>query len=388
MDPGRWIFPGLALGLAIATKGTAYVFCAPILAAWLIAQWRECGFGSAARVGLIVGTIAVALNAGQLVRNQRTFGDPLGDPAQLKMVSMETYAPGAVVVNAVKNAALHLGTPFDAVNTVLTRAVRAVGHAFHADVDDPSTSVFGDFAVPTTSTHEDYAGNLVFLVLALASMVAAARFPPPLRRYVLCVVGGGLLFAALLKWQPWNARLHSPFFVLAAVPAAVWLAGVLRTPAQLRTIGIALFVAALPWVVLNASRPMVSWRGVGSVFTTPREDQYFVNNPDVGALMRELAHRIADTGCHTIGLKTHENGWEYPLWRLTRSQSVRIEYVDADTGGPTPGVQPRPCLLVTIHPPAAFHIDAHEWPRVLHLGAFDLFAAAGSLHETGSEVPR
>jgi hypothetical protein len=332
-----------------------------------------------ARTALLVGGVAMVLNASQLTRNERTFGNPLGDPTHLGMVSTETHRPRAILMNAVKNTALHVGTPFDAVNAMLTRAVGAVGRVFHEDIDEPA---FGGFAVPAASTHEDIAGNPVLLLLMLVSVVRDQQVPT--LTAAACRVCGGCVAAircaaqmAAMEYTASDALLRPRSRPCGCLARSRVEHDATPPGSHCRP------VCALPGVVLNASRPMMRWNDVGSVFTTPREDQYFANNPSLRSPMHELAARINDSGCRTIGLKTHENGYEHPLWRLTRAQAVHIEFQDPDVGKP-PSAAPEgqfPCLLVTIRPSSQFTVDAHEWRHVLRVAELDLFERATLSHE-------
>ena len=118
---------GSALGLAIMTKGTAYVFLpCVLLACWWI--------GSAAsrkllllRVPVLVLAILV-LNGPLFVRNYRLSGSPLGFAAPLgddtlRQYSNSRYSASITFANVVKNLSLHVVTPIGAVNREASRLV-------------------------------------------------------------------------------------------------------------------------------------------------------------------------------------------------------------------------------------------------------------------------
>ena len=82
--PGPWVAAilfGAAIGLALLTKGTAYIFVLPLIIWFLIAGIRHGRSGVAAV--LLAGAIAAALNAGHWSRNFVKFGSPLIAPADV-----------------------------------------------------------------------------------------------------------------------------------------------------------------------------------------------------------------------------------------------------------------------------------------------------------------
>src|SRR5262249_10818477 len=129
---------GLALGLAVITKGTGYVFAAPFLAWWAIESsgrrqdGSPTGSPSAMTRGCAraLGSLGVALilagaiNAGHYARNLAWYGAPLGPgrdgPYQY---TNEHHGPLAVLSVAVRNLAVHAATPWPPVNERATSAI-------------------------------------------------------------------------------------------------------------------------------------------------------------------------------------------------------------------------------------------------------------------------
>lgn len=83
-------------------------------------------------------------------------------------------------------------------------------------------------------THEDYAGNgVVFILSCIAVGVAIlTQVGNRIRSFALLLGASSLLFCIFLKWAPWNSRLHTPLFFLAAV-----LVGWMLAPSQLEVLG-------------------------------------------------------------------------------------------------------------------------------------------------------
>ena len=80
---------GTSLGLAILTKGTAYIYAFPFCIWLLLWGIKNLGLRMVKpMVGLLA--IAIAINAGHYLRNFGLFGTPLGSPGDATWLSMPT----------------------------------------------------------------------------------------------------------------------------------------------------------------------------------------------------------------------------------------------------------------------------------------------------------
>jgi hypothetical protein len=138
----------------------------------------------------------------------------------------------------------------------------------------------------------------------------------------MAVTAGFLLFSFLLRWQPWNTRLHLPLFVLWSPFIAAVLS---RNQRFASCLAIGLLISASPWVVHNKSRPLTgSW----NIFNTSRINLYFSNRIELRDPYTEATDFIRPQKCSQVGLLLDD--WEYPLWVLLRRNNnigVRITYV-------------------------------------------------------------
>src|SRR5207249_1734049 len=93
---------GGTLGLALATKGTAFVFAAPILA-WhlqpLVGALKQRRLSSVMPF-LVLPLLVLALNAGYASRNMAMFGSPLGHATEM---SNDEYTPQTLLSNVMRN---------------------------------------------------------------------------------------------------------------------------------------------------------------------------------------------------------------------------------------------------------------------------------------------
>src|SRR5262249_19235267 len=128
---------GLACGLALLTKGTAYTFCAPFLLWLAISTFRRL---KARAFSPLLGAPAIALlvNRPYFVRNIQTFHWPLGPgqenasgPYAAGPYNNATYSPAAVASNLIKNAALELIIPWQPWDDALDSTVRTLHRILH-----------------------------------------------------------------------------------------------------------------------------------------------------------------------------------------------------------------------------------------------------------------
>ena len=351
---------GAALGLALLTKGTSYLFAPPLIVA--LAPWRSIR-GPALKPALACGLLALLLNAPHYARNLETFGGPLGPSApgrgqtlddQQQLLSAR-FGPEVLAFNLVWNVGLHLGTPSAAINGGLERALAAITRRLGADPADPSLSALGKpVRIGLPVPDEDTAGNLVqaLLIGALLPVVTRRAWTSGRRDVVLlaaALLAGFLLFSALLRWQPHHSRLELPLFVLWAPLVALALE---RHRRALIAAALAMVVWAWPFLVLNVSHPLLGER---TVFNLSRTEQYFQQAPVKLAPFTGAVEQVRLTGCVQVGLLLNWYDWEYPFWALlpeVRAPGGRWEHVGvANTTRRLLGRRPpfEPCALIELN---------------------------------------
>ena len=380
---------GAAVGVALATKGTAYLLAAPFLAAAgvaalsRIARRREPQRRVWAAGLMAAAALVVLPNVGFWWRNARVLGSAVGSayevvrPSSFLALGLQK-APALAASQILRSTVLQMGqlrmagmrgsTLVDTLVAATARAHSGLG----IGVNEPAISgpsPFSDAEWPLLN-HEDTApSTATFLIVAVATVLALARRSLPGRRAVLGIFALGwaawILVALLVRWMPWNARLQLPALVLLAIPAgAVVAEGLGRVPrAALASL---LVLQALPPLLLNSSRPLLSvsispespiWlqtlvpEGVQSIFTTSRWEDYFRNRPalqaEVEDVMRTVARRCGPGG--VVRLDLDGDAWEYALWVGARrfAPGVRLHM-----GTPRPG-DAAPCAVLRTKCPDA-----------------------------------
>jgi hypothetical protein len=264
----------------------------------------------------------LVLNGPLLVRNYRLSGSPLGFPAPMGDDPLRTYSNGRYSVsitlgNVVKNVALHLATPVEGINQRVTRLIFSTSQRFGLDLDSPASTWRGGFRLNKFSGHEERAGNALQLALIFISclFLFGNRASRTLRLYMLGLFASFVLFCALMRWQPWNARFHLPLFELGMA-----LAGVVfeRKMPRYALIGIAclLLLAAFPLVLMNSLRPLLSVRSP-SIFSQSRTETYFADSHRWQLhSYRDAAAFLDSTNCNSVGLDSSFDDFDYPMFAL------------------------------------------------------------------------
>lgn len=352
---------GTALGLAILTKATAYLFAAPFLL-WLAYSLIRSRRTQGVRAILLILLVTMAMNLAHLHRNWGLYGNPLG-PGQESSTGAHRYSNDGLTVryavsNIVRNVALHVGT-FGRLNAVLEELIRGLHGLLGLDVNDRHTTWGGtEFHVPSLSFKEDSGGNPIHFFLVVASTLIILLVRPFRERrlipYVACVAIGFVLFCSYLKWQPWHSRLHLPLFVLWS-PVVGFFLTVVRPRWITYLIFIAIVAGAALSLLHNSSRRLL---GPASIWRASRTEQYFTNHPTFLLPYTGAVDFVVRSGCTDVGLALGGNGCEYPLWVLfgaRTEQAVRIEHVPVGNLSRVAGAADRfkgfvPCAIIMVSP--------------------------------------
>jgi hypothetical protein len=330
------VWLGLAVGLAVATKATAFLFLPPVLLA--AGAWRR-------REVAWIAAGVLAINAPQFVRNVRLSGSPLGyDSAQGNGYFRwrnEHLSWRPLVSNALRNTSEQLGARSERWNRAVFDAAVSAHNAFGLDPNDSDTTWPGSrFEPPRNANHEANANNRWHLLLMVAAAVwAAIRRNRQWVRYAAGLAGAFLLFCLYLKWQPFLARLELPLFVLGA-PLAAWLVDGWRPRWLVWVLCVFLLSNARLALFENWTRPL---KGPHSLWTSRRDDDYF---RDMGqwnnrASYLESVERVARSGCGYVGLDISENQLEYPFQALLKERRPNTQFVHTEAGG-------KPCAVLCL----------------------------------------
>lgn len=340
------VFAGIALGLALLTKGTAYVYAAalgPCLAIpVLLARKDSLKLLLSSGVSLVlVVCIALSFSSGHYWRNYQRYGHPMANSIQ--RLANQDMSGALLAGNLLRNLALHSGTPFYSINRLQYWLLQ---ETLGSDLNHPATTLPGTSFRVTYERHEDLAGNLLHTLIALISLGALGLFYRRNWRqtslwYAAAVLLGAFLYCWLLRWQPWASRLHTPLFLLAAPLMAMTITAQ-RSWKQLgNVICILLVLYSLPYALDNTSRSLRSldW------LQNSRERLYFVNKYPAERNFsdyRSAVETLERSEAKDIGLFLGGDDWEYPIWVLSGCTGNHCPFTFRSVGAPDPSGTVRP----------------------------------------------
>lgn len=342
-NPSRrinWLYvtaAGLSLGLSLLTKGTAYIFALPIVLWLSAASLRIYGRGMI-KIILPIFFLSLLINLGHYMRNYNLYRSPLGittEGGPTYRYSNDYYTLAVLLSNTVRNISLHLDSPLVKLNLFTENQIGEFHKLINMGINDPRTTWAASdptaqkFHVPYLSTNEDVAGNPIHLFLIVLSFILFFKMRKQrpfqnLIKYAFVLISAFLLFSLILRWQYWHSRLHLPLFILFSPLIAIVLSNSLKK-LYVYLLLILLIIPSFYWLFFSSSRPII---GKNSIFSTPRNDQYFINDQNLISGYKRAASSIKRSQCNQIGLQFPSA--EYPIWKLLQSENIerfRIEHV-------------------------------------------------------------
>ena len=343
-DFSNLFYLALASALAIETKGIAY-FYLPAFLIWLgLVLLRRRDFKALTQIVLMSLFFIIALNAPTWSRNFSVWNNIFGEKIIFDDMASPKHSLPILTSNMIRNMALHMGTPSEKLNNALTKIIDSIHkNVLHLDSNDRETTYLDlKFSVFYSLADENYSGNpLHFFLFLLACFFLLnpkkkTQFMPG---FLICLFLGFVLFCFQLRWEPYHSRIHTPLFMLMAVPTGIGLGTLFEGRfTKFKTLILVLFaVASIPWLFLNYTRALIDLpaKKRWSILTHSREEIYFFARPKLypafSGVMDELAKHPE---CKIIGLKVGGDSWEYPFYMMSelRGLGVRFKTVFVENG--------------------------------------------------------
>ncbi|ESU22004.1 hypothetical protein FCR2A7T_04710 [Flavobacterium cauense R2A-7] len=319
----NFLYLGLAIGLAMLTKGTAYLFLAPILAVYgwllLIKIIKTKDFKLLLN-GFAVVLVILSINISHFTRNYKIEGNILNiDKNEALAFSNQKMDGKLLLSNLLKNVGLHLGYPIE---TKADAGIRKLHTLMNVPIDNPDTNYYNiKYDGPKeNTTNEDLIPNLSHLILFLVSLSALSlicfkKFKENISSFllILIILSQIILFSAILKWQPWHTRLHIPIFLLIVILISLTIEK--SKLARFFTIGSLpiLFFSFCFYFLYNNVRPIIT----NPIYTKDiclsdsRYKKYFAHQLHLYPEYSIILDKIYSSNPKKIGLIISD--WEYPF---------------------------------------------------------------------------
>lgn len=329
---------GIALGLAICTKGTAYPIAFAFVASYAIMSIRQ--YRTKLAGALCAATICLILNAPHYIRNYITFNNPI----EASEKTMATVSPDSFLITLFSTVYVNIPIPLPKSNEINEKLFSI----------DKTIYPYGNIYVYSKKKwieerggmaffHEDLMKNTfhsIFIIIAFISVFCIKR-----KEYIfysLIVLGAWCMFVLCIPWQPWITRLQTPLFALSAPIFAFMFNGVRYTKLKSFCLLILCCFSLLP-LLFNRTRPLLSFQTIPIVkewalnktfWNTNRNELIFYNNPIIYQDYIDACNVISKANTKKIGLIIGGDAWEYPLWRYLRhtmKTMPQINHIDLDS---------------------------------------------------------
>jgi hypothetical protein len=321
---------GSSIGLAMFSKGTAFIFIAPF-AIWIGYRFVFLSKNNRVRYILLL-LLILCINLPQWMRNFSLYQNPLGQ-TRYPSYTVGSFSPFLLASTMIKNVSVHLVTPLVWWNnSVQYGVIFIIERVLGVSVNDSSTQFQTQkYALPDFAFDEGSVGNFIhFILFSLSAILLFTRHKrnKNMQMYSVFVLGGFVLSTLLLRWQPWTSRLQLPSFVLAS-PMIAYMLEYKNNKTRLFVLFL-LSVTSLFWLLNNTSHQFF---GRNSVFSLHNDEIEFVQRPEIRASYLSTSAYIMEHQYKMIGLVMNDDAWEYPLWNLLQQnqyKNFRIESVHVE----------------------------------------------------------
>ena len=343
---------------------------------------RRSGIGSALRWAAIGFALVLLLNIGHLGRNYVSYGNPISSQDNFELHANQLLSPQGLISNLLRNAALHAGTPKGAVNDMIYQIIVSIHNFIQVDPNDPRTTSVGPYGpIGGFATHEDVVGNLIhsglILFITLLVIIKMKQFDVAVMIYMLSVIATFILFSLVFKWQIFSTRYHTAFFVLYA-PLVGLVISARFHPLTIRIVGLALLIAAIPWLISIDSRPIFPLphrSKVDSILVESRKTLYFANYRARERQYATIVDMIQEAGCSTVGIALSGNGAESTLWVLLGAPRSDLEIEWLVGGSPSERYRKPdfdPCAVICQRCPDSWD-TVYDMPMVYKVADLQLY---------------
>lgn len=353
------IWAGLAIGQAILTKGTAYIFLLPICIWWgiekLIGVYEKRVYFSTLclQVSILLGLFILNIFT-YYFRNFKYIGSPLGVSKSLYYVyNNQTHTIADLTSVMSRNIGLHFALP--GLNKISEISLLW----FHENIlnlplNNPATS-FTDFDLPLLASTEDTVSCFLHIILIFPSAIFVLKKGNRMSKILLAIVTFCFFtFCYVVKFQIWHIRLHLPILLLASPLIALYINQIKLG----KIVIILLLVSGVSYSIFAFGRPLLKFPPLTSevYFTHPRNTHPYTFETEYSKKINGVIQFLEASRYKNIGIMTDDpfgNDPLYPIMYELRGQKKFISVQVSNESKKYQRVQPQvDCIIYfTINPP-------------------------------------
>jgi hypothetical protein len=216
------LFMSLCLWLGGLSKYNTLIFALPICLYLGVFWLKNYDLRHIFSFAFIISFTFVVILSPFLIRNQKYFQSPLGDPAIAIIMKNDEPSIKNMVSNASKNVSDHLTLPFAFYNKTLQALVSEFHKLLDVSPNSPANN-FGNYNYQVSfSFTEDKASSPIHVIFFIISgLFLYMNKLSPQRKWLLLlylsVIFSGLLHSLIFRWQPWGERLLLPVTLTSVV---------------------------------------------------------------------------------------------------------------------------------------------------------------------------
>ena len=311
------IWTGLAIGQAILTKGTAYIFIMPICVWWGLDRINNIYFKrilfSKVFIQVFLMVLLFLVNISTFYfRNYEYVGSPLGVSKELYYYyNNQSHSITDFISVISRNVGLHFGVPgFHKITEVSLLWFH--DHILHKPLNNPLTS-YTHFDLPLLSNTEDTVSCFLHLILIVFSSIYIIKAKNNISKILLLIsVVSFLIFCFIVKFQIWHTRLHLPIFLLMSPLIAIFL----NQFRYQKMVYILLSISGIGYATFTFSRPLIKFPPLTSdvYFTHPRNTHYYTFETEYSKKINKFIEFLEKSPYKTIGIKTDDPYGNDPLY--------------------------------------------------------------------------
>jgi 4-amino-4-deoxy-L-arabinose transferase-like glycosyltransferase len=331
---------GLSGGFAVMSKPSAVFWLIPLALLFLIEFVRFRNWRAAAKL-IPAAILAGLLQLHWLLQNMQLFGSFLGkhhtSTGEVLQYTNEIISLGVLVSNTARNILLQF--PFPIFGNVIESGLESVLNVLGTSLQDPATTWYGaTFHLQRIIFPQEdiVASPLHMLIILIGTLGFVVKRKLSVAHTLLFLNWiGFLLFSLAFKWQPYHSRLLMPFLILASV----FVCSQVRFQTWMKGIVVLHVLATILLIFANVSHPFISYKPFEqivrplmpaqariptSIFTTPREEQYFHARPYWHDPYDQMSSHVS--GFASVQTKLDDNFF-YPLAVMLRAKNPTIRFV-------------------------------------------------------------